>query len=323
MYKTLLRKLLGAFITLFCATLVLFVLIRLAPGDPVKLLLGYSTDVAMSNTEAYDLKVNEMRAQLGLDQHIIAQYVSWLKRLLQFELGTSIHTGREVGSEMLERLPATALLSISALALQMLLGLFFGTVSALKAGKIQDHAIRLACVTLASTPAFVIGLVLLSFFAVTLGAYEISSEAGMTRLWLPAVTLGLVGAPQFIRIIRANLLSELGRTYVLSALSRGLDRKRVVRHAVRNALLPFTTMIALSLTTLISGAVVIESIFAWPGIGKYALDSILLKDYPVIQGYALVMVSVVILIHLLVDVVYAIMDPRINRKGETDTHEYA
>jgi peptide/nickel transport system permease protein len=276
----------------------------------------------MSDTEAYDLKVAEMRAQLGLDQNLVIQYAAWLKRLLQLELGTSIHTGRAVASEMMDRLPATALLSVCALALQMILGLFFGTVSALKAGKVQDHAIRLACVTLASTPAFVIGLVLLSFFAVTLGAYEISSEASMNRLWLPAVTLGFMGAPQFIRIIRANLLSELGRTYVLSALSLGLDRKRVVRHAVRNALLPLITMVALSLTMLISGAVVIESIFSWPGIGKYALDSILLKDYPVIQGYALVMISAVILIHLLVDVVYAVMDPRINRKGGAEAHEY-
>lgn len=323
MYKIFLRKLLGACITLFFATVVLFVLIRSAPGDPVQLLLRYSTDVAMSDTEAYEQKITDMRAQLGLDQPVVVQYVSWLKRLLRLELGTSIHTGRAVEAEMAARLPATALLSLSALALQMMLGLFFGTVSALKAGKFQDNVIRLACVTLASTPAFVVGLVLLSFFAVTLGVYEISSEAGLSRLWLPAVTLGLMGAPPFIRVIRANLLSELGRTYVLSALSRGLDRKRVVRHAIRNALLPLVTMTALSLTALVSGAIVIESIFSWPGIGKYALDSILLKDYPVIQGYALVMITVVILIHLLVDVAYAIMDPRIQRKGETEAHEYA
>lgn len=323
MYKNLMRKMLWACLTLFCATLILFVLIRLAPGDPIRLLLGPPADVAMIDTEAYDRKVNELRAHHGLDQPIVVQYASWMKRLLQFELGASIHTGRDVGAEMMDRLPVTMLLSIAALALQIVLGLFFGTVSALRAGKVQDQAIRLACVTIASTPSFALGLVLLSFFAVTLGAYEISSDAGITRLWLPAATLGLMGAPPFIRIIRANLLSELGRTYVLSALSRGLDRKRVVRHALRNALLPLITLVALSLTMLVSGAVVIESIFSWPGIGKYALDSILLKDYPVIQGYALVMISVAILIHLLVDVVYAIMDPRIGRNREADLHEYA
>lgn len=321
MVKTFLRKLPGAFLTLFGATLLLFVLIRLAPGDPVKMLLGYSTDVAMSSTEAYDQKAAELRTQLGLDQNMVVQYVSWVKRLAQADLGTSIHTGRSVGSEIAERLPATAILSVTALAIQVLLGLFFGTVSALKAGKTQDNVIRLACVALASTPAFVIGLVLISFFAVTLGVYEISSEATLARLWLPAVTLGLLGAPQLVRVIRANMLSELGRTYVLSALSRGIARKQVVRHAMRNALLPAVTLVALSLTTLISGAVVIESVFSWPGIGKYALDSILLKDYPVIQGYALVMIALVIVIHLLVDVVYAFIDPRIQRKGEEEAYE--
>lgn len=316
MVKTLLRKLLGACFTLICATLLLFVLIRVAPGDPVQLLLGRSAEVAMSDTAAYDLKAAELRARLGLDQNIAVQYASWLKRLLQIDLGESIYTGRPVGAEIAERLPATAILSVTALAIQSLLGLFFGTVSALKADKMQDNAIRFACVVLASTPAFVIGLLLLSLFAVTLGIYEISSEAAPARLWLPAVTLGVMGAPQLVRVVRANLLSELGRTYVLSALSRGLDRKRIAKHALRNALLPVVTLVALSLTTLISGAVVIESIFSWPGLGKYALDSILLKDYPVIQGYALIMIALAILIHLLADVAYAFVDPRIRRKGD-------
>ncbi|TNJ62500.1 ABC transporter permease [Paenibacillus hemerocallicola] len=323
MYKVILRKLPEAFITLFCATLLIFALIRLAPGDPVELLLGHSTEVAMTDTRAYDEKVAELRAQLGLDRSWVVQYATWIERLLHFDLGASIHTGRQVGSEIAERLPATVMLSVSALLIQVLLGLFFGAVSALKAGKSYDNIIRFACVALASTPAFVIGLVLLSFFAVTAGVYEINSEAGLARLWLPAVTLGLIGAPQLIRIVRANMLSEFGRIYVLSALSRGLDRKRVAGHALRNALLPVITMSGLSFTALISGAVVVESIFSWPGIGKYALDSILLKDYPVIQGYAFVMVSLVILIHLFVDVAYALVDPRIHREGEAGAQPYA
>lgn len=323
MYKLLLRKLSEAVITLFCATLLLFALIRMAPGDPVELLLGSSTEVAFTDMRAYDEKVAELRAEWGLDRNILVQYASWIGRLLHFDLGASIHTGRQVGSEIAERLPATAMLSVSALLIQVVLGLFFGAASALKAGKRYDIMIRFACVALASMPAFVIGLVLLSFFAVTAGVYEISSEASPARLWLPAVTLGLIGAPQLIRIVRANMLSELGRIYVLSALSRGLSRKRVAGHALRNALLPVITMIGLSFTALIGGAVVIESIFSWPGIGKYALDSILLKDYPVIQGYALVMVSLVILIHFIVDVVYALVDPRIHRKGEAGAQKYA
>jgi peptide/nickel transport system permease protein len=323
MYKILLRKLLEAFVTLFCATLIIFALIRLAPGDPVQLMLGHPGEVAMNDTQAYDEKVAELHAQLGLDQNIAVQYASWIRHLLRFDLGASIHTGRQVSSEIAERLPATVLLSISALLIQVMLGLLFGTASALKAGRLYDNFIRMICVVLASTPGFVIGLTLLSLFAVGFNAYEISSEASLTRIWLPAITLGLIGAPQLIRIMRANLLAEFGKIYVLSALSRGLNRQRVMRHALRNALLPLITMVGMSFATLIGGAVVIESIFSWPGIGKYALDSILLKDYPVIQGYALVMVSLVVLIHLFVDVAYTLIDPRIHRKGEAGVEEYA
>ena len=316
MYKVILRKCIEAFITLFCATLIIFVLTHLAPGDPIKLLLNQQIEVATNNTETYQAKVAELRAQWGLDQNMFVQYTAWIQRLLHFDLGTSIHTGRLVGSEIAGRLPATIVLSIFALLIQVVLGLFFGTISALKAGKSYDSIIRFICVALASIPGFVIGLVLLFLFAVTFNAYEISSDAGLTRLWLPAITLAFIGAPQLIRVVRANMLSEFGQMYVLSALSRGLSKRLVVKHVLRNVLLPVVTMVALSLTTLISGAVVIESIFSWPGIGKYALDSILLKDYPVIQGYALVMVSVVVLINLLIDMVYALIDPRIHRKGE-------
>ncbi|GAA3406893.1 ABC transporter permease [Paenibacillus hodogayensis] len=316
MYKRFLRKGSEACITLFCATIILFALVRLAPGDPVQLVLGRSTEAAMSNTQAYDERAAELRAQLGLDQSMMVQYTTWVGRLLHLDLGTSLQTGEQVRAEIAARFPATAALAVAALFIQVALGLCFGVMASLKAGKLYDNVIRLVCVLLASTPAFVIGLFLLSFFAVKLGMFKISSEASLARLWLPAVTLGLIGAPQWIRIVRANMLAEFGQIYVLAALSRGLDRRRVVGHAVRNALLPVITMIGLSLTGLISGAFVIESIFSWPGMGKYALDSIMLKDYPVIQGYALVMVSLVILIHLLVDVLYSLVDPRIHRKGE-------
>ncbi|OMF26281.1 sodium:proton antiporter [Paenibacillus sp. FSL H8-0548] len=316
MYKAILRKGLETFITLFCATLIIFVLTHLAPGDPVQMLLNKQIEVARSDSEAYQVKAAELREQWGLDQNIVVQYGYWINRLLHFDLGSSIHTGRLVSSEIAERLPATIMLSIAALFIQIVLGLWLGTVSALRAGKVSDNIIRFICVALASIPGFVIGLVLLSLFAVKFNAYEISSHAGLTRLWLPAVTLGLIGAPQIIRVVRANMLSEFGQIYVTAALSRGLAIKLIVKHVIRNVLLPVVTMVALSFTTLISGAVVIESIFSWPGIGKYALDSILLKDYPVIQGYAFVMVSVVVFTNLVIDAVYAAMDPRIRSKGE-------
>jgi len=314
MCRLIIKKMLQTFITLFFATFVIFLLVRLAPGDPVNIMLSRTGEIAMSDSQAYDHKLAELRAQHGLDQNIAEQYVTWVRHLLQFDLGSSIHTGRPVQAEMAERLSATCLLGIAALLIQSVLGLFFGTLSALRAGKLIDHIVRLTCIVLASTPAFVLGLALLSFVAVRLGVYEISSEASWSRLWLPALTLGLIGAPQLIRVVRASLLTELGQTYVLSGFARGLSNQLVVRHALRNILLPVATMVALSFAGLISGAVVIESIFSWPGVGKHALDSILLKDYPVIQGYALIMVALVTGINLLIDALYVLIDPRVRLK---------
>lgn len=323
MYMMLLRKLGQGLITLFLATLILFLLIRLAPGDPVKALLSRSGEIAMSDSAAYDRKVAELRAAHGLDRSIAVQYVSWVGNLLRLDLGNSIQTGGEVRSEIVARLPATFLLAVAALLTQTLLGLFLGTYSALRAGKAFDNIVRATCVTLASTPAFALGLLLLSLCGITLGIYEISSEASLARLWLPALTLGLIGAPPLIRVLRGNLLTELGQIYVASAIARGLSQRLIIRHALRNALLPSVTVLALSFAGLVSGAVVIESIFSWPGVGKYALDSIMLKDYPVLQGYALVMVALVILINLLVDALYAFIDPRVRRRKAGGGGNYA
>lgn len=323
MYTMLLRKLGQGLITLLLATLILFLLIRLAPGDPVQTLLNRTGEIAMSDSAAFDRKVAELRAEHGLDRSLPEQYVSWAGSLLRLDLGNSIMTGGEVRTEIATRLPATFLLAIAALLIQTLLGLFFGTYSALRAGGTFDNVVRMTCVAMASVPAFALGLLLLSLFGVSLGMYEISSEASASRIWLPALTLGLIGAPPLIRVLRGHLLAELGQTYVASAIARGLSQRLIIRHALRNALLPSVTVLALSFAGLVSGAVVIESIFSWPGVGKYALDSIMLKDYPVLQGYALVMVALVILINLLVDALYALIDPRIRRRQSNGGKRYA
>jgi peptide/nickel transport system permease protein len=312
MHKIVIRRLAGALATLFFATLLLFVIVRLAPGDPVELMLWeHPGEYAIQNSEAYKKRVEELRSQYGLNQSIVTQYIQWAKRLFRFDLGNSIHTGRPIAQEIAERIPATLMLSIAGILIQLVFGVMLGIQSALKAGKIQDNTIRFFCVLFASIPAFVMGLALLYVFGVSLHAFEISSEASMHRLWLPAIVLSLSGLPQLIRMVRTNLLAELGQTYVASALARGLSTWYVVKHALRNALLPTITMIALSFVTMISGAVIVEAIFSWPGIGNYALNSIIFHDYPVIQGYALIMVAMVITINLLVDMLYTLIDPRI------------
>lgn len=314
MYKTLCRCLLGACITLLCATLVLFIMIRLAPGDPVEIMLGRPGDLSMRNTPEYEQQVARMQEQLGLNQDILTQYVQWLKRLVRFELGTSIHTGRPVSTEIAERIPATLTLSLVAVIIQLMMGLSLGVLSAIYAGKRIDGFIRLLCVFFASVPAFVIGLASLLFFAVTHHFYEISSSAEIHRLWLPAITLGLVGAPQLIRMVRSSLLAEFGKIYIAFAMSRGLSKKRIIRHALKNAMLPIITIIAFSFTNLLAGSVVIEGVFSWPGIGNYAINSVMLHDYPVIQGYAVIMVSIVIIVNLLIDLAYTLVDPRLRNQ---------
>ncbi|OZI10932.1 sodium:proton antiporter [Bacillaceae bacterium SAS-127] len=315
MVKVIFRQLSSALVTLFLSTIIIFILIRLAPGDPVELLLGRPGDLPVTNTPAYEERVQELRAELGLDQSYFEQYIHWLQRVLTLDLGTSIYSGRPVGTEIAEKIPATLLLSIAALVIQILLGMLFGIMSAVKARKLQDSTIRFICVLFASFPAFVVGLTFLSFFAVKYHFYEISNDASFNRLWLPAITLGLVCAPQLIQVVRANMLSEFGQTYIVSALSRGLSRRLIIKHAFRNALLPITTMIALSFATLIGGSIIIENIFSWPGIGNYALNSILHHDYPVIQGYTVIMVLIVIVINTSLDIMYTLLNPQIRQKG--------
>ncbi len=314
MRSALLRRAIETCITIFLATLILFVLMRLAPGDPIRILLYSSSEVALSDARLLEEKAAELRAEQGLDQPIPVQYAEWIGRLLRFDLGHSILTGRPVATEIAERLPATVALAAFAMIIQTLLGILVGIFAALKSNALFDHIVRGVCIAAASTPAFVIALLLLSLFAVKLQAYEISSVASAERIWLPAVTLGLLGAPQLIRFVRAGMLAEFGQGYVLAALSRGLPKRTIVKQASRSAMLPFVTVAGLSFAGLVSGAVVIESIFAWPGIGKYALDSILRKDYPVIQGYALLMVLLMIFANLLIESVYALLDPRIRRR---------
>ena len=310
-------------VTLLLSTIVIFVLVHLAPGDPVETLYGRVIEVAVGDKQEYDEDIEEIRNSLGLNDSLTVQYFRWLKRLAQFNMGQSIRTGRPVTAEIMEKLPATALLAVTALLIQIALGLVFGILSAIKAGKAQDNIIRFICVLFASVPGFVIGLVLLMIFAVSLNAYVIGGGVGVKQIWLPALTLALGLAPQSIRVVRASLLTEFGQTYILASRARGLSRQLILKSALKNSAIPIITLLSLSLAALLGGSVVIENVFAWPGIGKYALDSILAHDYPVIQGYAFIMVFMVIALNLLVEIIYLLIDPRLRRKKGGSANENA
>lgn len=312
--ELILRRIGGALITLLLASMVIFALVRFAPGDPIDLALGQGPGDLGVSTEMLKERKEELREQHGLNHSIPVQYLNWLKKVGTFDLGESIQSRRPVTQELGARIPATLLLSAAALLIESILGLLLGIYSAIRAGRAQDGVIRFGCVVLASLPAFVLSLILLFLFAVQLHRYEISSSAGLHRLWLPAITLGLVEAPRVVRLVRANILSELGQLYVSSALSRGLSKGMVVRGAFRNALLPIITAIALSFAHLVGGSIVIESIFNWPGLGNYAMNSILVHNYPAVQGYTVLTVATVIFINLLVEVAYIMADPRVRKR---------
>lgn len=323
MLRSVLKKVLEIIITLLLSTVVIFLLVHLAPGDPVEMLYGRAVEVAMSDKQEYDADIEEIRNSLGLNDSLTVQYFRWLKRLARFNMGESIRTGRPVAVEIVEKLPATVLLAVTALLFQIALGLLFGVFSAIKAGNKQDNIIRFVCVFFASVPGFVIGLVLLSIFAVSLNVYIIGGGVSLKQIWLPALALALGLAPQSIRIVRASMLTEFGQTYVLAARARGLSKHLIVKNALKNSAIPIITILSFSFAALLGGSVVIETVFAWPGIGKYAMDSIFDHDYPVIQGYAFVMVLIVICVNLLVDILYMFIDPRLRKKGGAQVSEKA
>lgn len=313
--KRILNKIGVFFITLFLSTFLLFTLIRLAPGDPVKMLLG-TPETSDIYSDSFQERYEQKREELNLKEPIPIQYIKWINNLVNLDLGKSIYSNQPVTKELFEKLPSTIALTILAISIQLLLGLILGVVSALNANRWEDNLIRLFCSLLSSLPGFSVSLILIYFFAVKLGIYEISTAASLERLWLPAITLGVISSPGFIRFVRTSVLEEMGKLYVANDLGLGKKRAVIIKGILSNASLQVITVTATTFANLIGGSVVIESVFSWPGIGKYAMDSILMLDYPVVQGYGLLMVILVIAINTLVDVVYILFDPQIKQEHE-------
>lgn len=310
MFTKILKKTMEMVVTIFIATIIIFVLIRLSPRDPVKIVMG-NPEIAMTNTKEYDIRYEKMREDLNLDKSIAFQYISWIKRVLKFDFGKSIYTGRPVADEIKERIPATVLLAIPSMILQCILGISLGVISAVRHEKFTDQVIRFISVFFSSVPAFALGLMLLYYFGVYLKYYEVSNVANVSRLWLPVIVLGVISSPSLIRVVRTNMLQEFGRVYISFGIARGLSKGDILKNAIKNIALPIITILALSFVSLLSGAVVIESIFTWPGMGRYAMESILLNDYPVTQAYALFMTIMIVIINFFVDIIYTYANPKV------------
>ena len=284
------------------ATLV-FSLIHFIPGDPALAMLGET---------ASPEDVAELRTRLGLDRPLVEQYGSFLGGVLQGDLGTSLRTSQPVSQAILERLPATIELAAAAMIVAILISIPLGIAAAVWRGTSIDHGAMTLALLGISIPNFWLGPLLAIVFAVELGWLPVSGRGTLAHLILPAISLGAALAAILARMTRATLLEELREQYVQAARARGASRMRaVIRHAFRNSLIPIVTLLGLQFGAVLTGAVITETIFAWPGIGRLLIQSIGFRDYPIVQGAILFIAVTYVGVNLLTDLVYGVLDPRI------------
>lgn len=284
------------------ATLV-FSLIHFIPGDPALAMLGETASPA---------DVAELRARLGLDRPLIAQYGSFLRGVVRGDLGTSMRTSEPVTDTILERMPATFELALAAMLVAIALAVPLGIAAAVWRGTAVDYGATTVSLLGISIPNFWLGPLLALLFAVQLGWFPVSGRGTLAHLVLPAISLGAALAAILARMTRATLLEELREQYVQAARARGVSRPRaVLRHAFRNSLIPVVTLLGLQFGAVLTGAVITETIFAWPGIGRLLIQSIGFRDYPLVQGCILLIAVTYVGVNLLTDLVYGVIDPRI------------
>lgn len=290
-----------------------FALALLAPGDPVRQILQAGGIDAPSAEQ-----VIALRRELGLDQPGPVRYAIWLGNALRGDLGRSYSTGEPVLQSLIDRFPRTAVLALLAVGLGLAIAVPLGIVSALFRDSVVDQVARLGALVGASIPSFWLAYLLILFFAVQLRVLPVAGASEPRHIVLPALTLAIGAAASLTRLTRSAMLEELFQDYVRTARSKGLrERVVVVTHALRNALIAIVTITGIRLAALLGGAVIVETIFAWPGIGKYVVDSIFSRDYPTIQGFVLFTGTVVLLVNLAVDVSYVWLDPRVRLGGKT------
>jgi ABC-type dipeptide/oligopeptide/nickel transport system permease component len=296
------RILLTIPVLLGVATLV-FSLIHLVPGDPAQAMLGDG---------ASPQDIAELRVSLGLDRPLLDQYVTFLRQAATGDLGNSFRTGQPVTMMIVERLPATAELAFAAMLVAILIAIPLGVIAAVWRGTAVDYGAMTFALAGVSIPNFWLGPLLAIVFAVELGWLPVSGRGTLAHLILPAVSLGLALAAILARMTRASLLDELRELYVRAARARGVSRAfAITGHALRNSMVPLLTIIALQFGAVLTGAVITETIFAWPGIGRLLIQSIGFRDYPMVQGCILLIAVTYVTVNLVTDLMYGVLDPRI------------
>lgn len=310
------RRFPSLLLTLFLISLVTFVVVQVVPGDPAQIILG---------TEAPPEALADLRAQLGLDRPLPLQYLSWLTGVLRGDLGVSLRHGRPVANLIAERLPVTLSLAILSLAPAVLLAVPLGILAATHQHSALDYGVLLLAQAGLALPSFWIGILLILLFALSWrwlpsGGYVPWGESpleALRSLAMPILALGLPVAGVLARLVRASMLEELSRDHIRTARAKGLSETQIiVRHVLRNALIPTVTLLGLQLGFLLGGSIVIEQVFALPGVGRLVLFAINNRDLPLIQGLVLFIAALVVTINFLVDMAYTWLDPRISLENK-------
>ncbi|BBZ33065.1 ABC transporter permease [Mycolicibacterium confluentis] len=309
--RFLLRRLLYSLIVMFGVLILVFALVQVVPGDPVRIALG-----TRYTPEAYDA----LRSASGLDRPLLQQFFGYLGSALRGDLGVSFRNGEPVTLTLMERLPATMSLALVGIVIALLIAIPAGLWSALHEGRLSDGIIRVTSQFGVSVPDFWMGILLIGLFSTTLGWLPTSGyrplfedpTGWLRHIVLPGLTVGLVAGAIMTRYVRSAVLDVASMGYVRTARSKGLAPTTVTsRHIMRNALVPILTITGIQLATILGGVIVVEVVFAWPGLGRLVFNAVAARDYPLIQGAVLLIAALFLLINLIVDVLYAIVDPRI------------
>ncbi len=288
-------------------SVIAFGLANLTPGDPARIMMQRRLERQPTAEE-----VAQARDELNLDRPMAVRYVGWVGDALRGDFGTSYRTGEAVRSALLSRLPFTLQIALGGIVISIVVAIPIGVAAAVWRNSPVDHLSRVLSLLTASMPSYWVAYLLILLFAVKLQVLPVAGRGTWQHLVMPSLTLGLASTASLMRLTRSEMLETLGQDFIRTSRAKGLSERLVIaRHALRNAMIPVVTLIGLRFAGLLGGAVIVETIFSWPGVGKYVLDSIYDRDYPVIQGFVLFMGTAFVLINLVVDVSYGLLDPRI------------
>lgn len=303
MIKYLIRRILAAIPVLLGVSLIVFLMIHLIPGDPVQHILG-----EFASPE----RVAELRNQLGLNDPLPIQYLKFLSKAIRGDLGRSLISNVPVVDEIARAFPVTIQLAIYSIIVSSLFGLLAGIIAAVRHNTFWDQLAMIGALFGISTPSFWLALILMMIFAYNLGWFPISGYSGLSSLVLPTVVLAALSAGSIARITRSSMLEVLGQDYIRTARAKGLDEETVVlKHSLKNAMIPVVTLVGLQFGSLLAGAIITETVFALPGLGRLAIQAITTRDFPMIQGVTLFVATLFVLTNLIVDLMYGLIDPRI------------